>query len=115
MVAPAAAWLFVDAKKHGEGHNEIYGVEGRANRVSVLSVLEGVIWEVGDGECFHEGGNVSQHKNNKSGDCREGSGRPCHESTAQTTEDKVGHGVIEDEVGMGHEVAGDGNIVDAPF
>ena len=64
-MTPAAARMLVDAQKHGEGDNEIYGVEGGADRVGEVAVFEGVVREVGDGECFHEGGDVCQRKNNK--------------------------------------------------
>ncbi len=38
-----------------------------------------------------------------------------NKGSAQTSEDEVGHGVVEDEVGMRHEVARGGHVVDAPF
>ena len=38
-----------------------------------------------------------------------------NKGSALTSEDEVGHGVVEDEVGMRHEVARGGHVVDAPF
>ena len=36
------------------------------------------------------------------------------QSAAQASKDEICHGVIEDEVGVGHEIARDGHVVDSP-
>ena len=65
--AAAAAELLVDAEEHGEGDDKVYGVESRADGVGEVPVFEGVVGEVGDGECFHEGSDVSQREDGEGG------------------------------------------------
>ena len=102
----------VEAQEHGEGHEEVDAVEGRAHGVGHVAVLEAVVGEAADRERLHERRQVGHGDDGRrlegEAPLRRRVGR------ADLAQRRVREHVVEAEVEVRREKHGHGHVVEPP-